>query len=112
MVAFTVAGSTGSLNVTVGRAAVATPVAPAAGVTVTSTSHIIDVREGQDGKVYRGHIPARAVVVPGVRQRTFPGGEAWIACAYIIGTRNEANDKKVSLESALREYEIAGVKYG
>jgi 2,3,4,5-tetrahydropyridine-2,6-dicarboxylate N-succinyltransferase len=79
----------------------------AAGVTVTSTSHVIDVREGQDGKVYRGHIPARAVVVPGVRQRTFPGGEAWLACAYIIGTRNEGNDKKVSLESALREYDVA-----
>ncbi|HEX2035999.1 MAG TPA: 2,3,4,5-tetrahydropyridine-2,6-dicarboxylate N-succinyltransferase [Chloroflexota bacterium] len=78
----------------------------AAGVTITATSHIVDVRDGQDGKIYRGRVPARAVVIPGTRRRTFPGGEAYIACAYIIGTRNEANDKKVSLESALREYEI------
>ncbi|HEX2186649.1 MAG TPA: 2,3,4,5-tetrahydropyridine-2,6-dicarboxylate N-succinyltransferase [Chloroflexota bacterium] len=78
----------------------------AAGVTITATSHIVDVRDGQDGKIYRGRVPARAVLVPGTRRRTFPGGEAYIACAYIIGTRNEANDKKVSLESALREYEI------
>ncbi|MDQ3702968.1 MAG: 2,3,4,5-tetrahydropyridine-2,6-dicarboxylate N-succinyltransferase [Chloroflexota bacterium] len=79
----------------------------AAGVVITASSDIIDVRAGQDGKRYRGRIPARAVVVPGVRQRTFPGGDAYIACSYIIGTRNEANDKKVSLESALREFEIA-----
>ncbi len=79
----------------------------AAGVTITASSYIIDVREGQDGKQYRGRVPARAVVVPGVRRRSFPGGDAYIACAYIIGTRNEANDKKVSLESALREFEIA-----
>jgi 2,3,4,5-tetrahydropyridine-2-carboxylate N-succinyltransferase len=80
----------------------------APGVSITATSHVIDVREGQQSQVYRGRVPARAVVIPGVRKRSFPGGEAWIGCAYIIGTRNEANDKKVSLESALREYEIAG----
>ncbi|MGH2351733.1 MAG: 2,3,4,5-tetrahydropyridine-2,6-dicarboxylate N-succinyltransferase [Chloroflexota bacterium] len=79
----------------------------APGVMITATSHIIDVREGQDGQVYRGRVPARAVVLPGVRPRAYPGGQAYINCAYIVGTRNESNDKKVSLESALREYEIA-----
>jgi 2,3,4,5-tetrahydropyridine-2-carboxylate N-succinyltransferase len=78
-----------------------------AGVVITASIPIIDVREGQDGKVYRGHVPAGAVVVGGVRPRTFPGGEAYLNCAYIIGTRNEANDKKASLESALREYDIS-----
>jgi 2,3,4,5-tetrahydropyridine-2-carboxylate N-succinyltransferase len=79
----------------------------APGVMITATSQIIDVREGQDGKIYRGRVPAGAVVLPGVRARQYPGGQAHINCAYIVGTRNESHDKRLSLESALREYEIA-----
>ena len=80
----------------------------AAGVIINSTIPIIDVREGQEAKVYRGRVPARAVVMGGVRPRRFPGGEAYLHCAYIVGTRNESNDKKVSLEGALREYGVSG----
>jgi 2,3,4,5-tetrahydropyridine-2-carboxylate N-succinyltransferase len=76
------------------------------GVIISASIPIIDVREGQEGKQYRGRVPARAVVVGGVRKRTFPGGDAWITCNYIIGERSASTDKKTSLESALREYEI------
>jgi 2,3,4,5-tetrahydropyridine-2-carboxylate N-succinyltransferase len=79
----------------------------APGVMITATSHVIDVRDGMNGQVYQGRVPARAVVLPGVRKRAYPGGEAYINCAYVVGTRNESYDKKVSLESALREFGIA-----
>lgn len=77
-----------------------------AGVIISASIPIIDVRAGQDGKVYRGRVPARCVVVGGVRPRAFPGGEAYLNCAYIVGTREAGTDKKVSLESALREHGI------
>ena len=77
------------------------------GVIISATIPIYDVREGQDGKEFRGRVPARAVVVGGVRPRRWPGGESWITCNYIIGERKESTDKKVSLESALREYGIS-----
>jgi 2,3,4,5-tetrahydropyridine-2-carboxylate N-succinyltransferase len=76
------------------------------GVIIYGSLPIIDVRAGQHGKVYYGRVPARAVVIAGVRPRTFPGGEAYLTCAYIVGTRDESTDKKVSLESALREYGV------
>jgi 2,3,4,5-tetrahydropyridine-2-carboxylate N-succinyltransferase len=74
-----------------------------AGVIISASIPIIDVREGQDGKTYYGRVPARAVVVGGVRPRRFPGGEAYLNCNYIIKTRDEGTDKKATLESALRE---------
>ena len=77
-----------------------------AGVMITASSRIFDVREGADGKVYRGRVPAGAVTVDGVYPRKFPGGEAYIRCAYIIGTRSERHDKNLSLEQALRDYDI------
>jgi 2,3,4,5-tetrahydropyridine-2,6-dicarboxylate N-succinyltransferase len=77
------------------------------GVIISATIPIYDVREGQDGKEFRGRVPARAVVVGGVRPRRWPGGESWITCNYIIGERKESTDKKVSLEGALREYGIS-----
>ena len=64
------------------------------------------MREGADGQVYRGRVPARAVVVDGVYPRQFPGGAAYIRCAYIIGTRSERHDKNLSLEQALRDYDV------
>lgn len=78
------------------------------GVIINATIPIIDVREGQDGNIYYGRVPARAVVVGGVRPRRFPGGEAYINCAYIIGDRKESTDTRTSLEQALRDYNIGG----
>jgi 2,3,4,5-tetrahydropyridine-2-carboxylate N-succinyltransferase len=74
-----------------------------AGVIISASVPIYDVREGQAGQVYYGRVPARAVVVGGVRRREFPGGEAFINCNYVIKTRDEGTDKRATLEGALRE---------
>ena len=42
--------------------------------------------------------------VPGTRPRDFPAGTYHLACALIIGWRNESTDLKVSLNEALREH--------
>ena len=51
-------------------------------------------------------MPPRSVVVPGTRPKEFPAGTYQLACALIIGRRNESTDLKVSLNDALREYGI------
>lgn len=78
-----------------------------AGVTVTSSSRVIDVTEKEE-KVFRGRIPANAVVIPGTSIKEFPAGSYSIPSALIIGYRNEKTEKKVSLTQALRDYSIAG----
>ena len=55
----------------------------------------------------RGRIPARSVVIPGVRQREFPAGTFGVPCALIIGQRSESTDRKTSLNDALREYGVS-----
>ena len=52
-------------------------------------------------------MPARAVVVPGTRPKAFPAGTYEIACALIIGWRQESHDLRLSLNDVLREYELA-----
>jgi 2,3,4,5-tetrahydropyridine-2-carboxylate N-succinyltransferase len=76
-----------------------------ANVVLTPTVPIIDVT-GSEPKEYRGDVPARAVVIPGVRPRKFPAGEYGIPCALIIGWRNESTDRKVSLNQALRDLQV------
>src|SRR5690348_10560490 len=44
-----------------------------AGVVITGSVPVIDVT-GPEPVEHRGYVPARAVVVPGVRQREFPAG--------------------------------------
>jgi 2,3,4,5-tetrahydropyridine-2-carboxylate N-succinyltransferase len=46
-------------------------------------------------------------VIPGVRQKRFPAGEFGVPCALIIGQRSESTDRKVSLNSALRDFDVA-----
>jgi 2,3,4,5-tetrahydropyridine-2,6-dicarboxylate N-succinyltransferase len=77
-----------------------------AGVVVTASTPIVDVREAEPQTI-RGRIPARAVVIPGTLPKRFPAGEYGTACALIIGTRSEATDLKTSLNAVLREHEIA-----
>jgi 2,3,4,5-tetrahydropyridine-2-carboxylate N-succinyltransferase len=78
-----------------------------ANVVLTPTVPIIDVT-GAEPKEYRGEVPERAVVIPGVRSRKFPAGEYGVPCALIIGTRTESTDKRTSLNSALRDFGVAG----
>ena len=77
-----------------------------AGVTITSSTPIIDVT-GPEEVIYRGRVPARSVVVPGVRPKSFPAGEYHLPCALIIGKRSERTDKKTSLNDALRTFNVS-----
>jgi 2,3,4,5-tetrahydropyridine-2-carboxylate N-succinyltransferase len=78
-----------------------------ANVVLTQSTHIIDVT-GAEPVVYKGRVPARSVVVPGTYTKKFPAGEYQVACALIIGQRKESTDKKVSLNDALRDYQVSG----
>lgn len=77
-----------------------------ANVVLTQSTHIIDV-SGSEPKTYKGRVPARSVVIPGSYTKKFTAGEYQVSCALIIGKRKESTDKKVSLNNALREYDVA-----
>src|SRR5687768_15830977 len=73
-----------------------------AGVVLTSSTAILDV-SGSEVVEHRGRVPARSVVIPGMRTKKFPAGEYGVPCALIIGKRSESTDRKVSLNEALRD---------
>ncbi len=76
-----------------------------AGVVLTASTAILDVT-GDTVVEHRGRVPARSVVIPGMRQKKFPAGEFGVPCALIIGTRSASTDRKVSLEAALRDFGV------
>jgi 2,3,4,5-tetrahydropyridine-2-carboxylate N-succinyltransferase len=77
-----------------------------ANVVLTQTTRIIDVTKDKP-VTYRGRVPARSVVIPGSYTKSFPAGDYQVPCALIIGERKASTDKKTSLNSALREYNVA-----
>jgi 2,3,4,5-tetrahydropyridine-2-carboxylate N-succinyltransferase len=77
-----------------------------ANVVLTKSTRIIDVT-GDEPVTYRGEVPPRSVVIPGSYTKQFPAGSYNVACALIIGKRKESTDKKVSLNNALRDYDVA-----
>lgn len=77
-----------------------------AGVTLTQSTHIIDV-SGAEPITTKGRIPARSVVIPGSYTKKFPAGEYSVNCALIIGKRKESTDTKTSLNDALRDFDVA-----
>jgi 2,3,4,5-tetrahydropyridine-2,6-dicarboxylate N-succinyltransferase len=77
-----------------------------AGVVITASTPILDVR-GSAPSTIAGCVPARAVVIPGTQTKRFPAGEFGTPCALIVGTRDASTDLKTSLNAVLREYEIA-----
>jgi len=77
-----------------------------AGVVLTASTPIVDVRE-EVAKEGRGRVPPRAVVIPGFRPKKFVAGSFGTPCALIIGERRESTDTKTSLNQALREYGVA-----
>lgn len=76
-----------------------------ANVVITSSTYIIDVT-GEEPVEYRGWVPPRAVVIPGVRSRQWPAGEYGVPCALIIGHRKESTDQKTTLNDALRQFNV------
>jgi 2,3,4,5-tetrahydropyridine-2-carboxylate N-succinyltransferase len=77
-----------------------------ANTVLTASTQIIDVT-GPEEKVYKGRVPARSVVVPGMREKKFPAGTFHLPCALIIGKRTESTDKTTSLNSALRDFGVS-----
>jgi len=78
-----------------------------AGVVLTASTPILDVR-GSEAVESRGEVPERAVVISGYRPKKFAAGPFGVPCALIIGTRSESTDRKTSLNDALREFGVAG----
>lgn len=76
-----------------------------ANVVLTASTRIIDVSRSPAVE-FSGRIPARSVVIPGTREKVFPGGTYQIPCALIIGTRKKSTDEKTSLNEALREFSV------
>ena len=77
-----------------------------ANVVLTQSTHIIDVT-GSTPVTFKGEVPERSVVIPGSYTKKFPAGEYQVPCALIIGQRKPSTDTKVSLNDALREYNVA-----
>jgi 2,3,4,5-tetrahydropyridine-2-carboxylate N-succinyltransferase len=77
-----------------------------AAVTLTASTPIVDV-SGSEPKEYRGRVPSRSVVIPGMRAKRFPAGEFMVPTALIIGKRKESTDQKTSLNDALRDFGVA-----
>jgi 2,3,4,5-tetrahydropyridine-2-carboxylate N-succinyltransferase len=88
-------------GVRVGREAVL-----GAGVVLTASTPIVDVR-GAAPEVARGRIPDRAVVIPGTLPKSFPAGEFGVPCGLIVGERTASTDRKTSLTAALRDFGVA-----
>ncbi len=76
-----------------------------ANVVITASTPIIDVTGPQE-VVHKGRVPARSVVIPGTRPKKYPAGTYQIPCALIVGRRSASTDKKVSLNQALRDFEV------
>jgi 2,3,4,5-tetrahydropyridine-2-carboxylate N-succinyltransferase len=77
-----------------------------AGVVLTGSTSIVDVR-GSEPKITKGYVEPRSVVIPGTMPKSFPAGEFGVPVALVIGTRSDATDMKTSLNAALRDYDVA-----
>lgn len=77
-----------------------------AGVTITASTPIIDVTQEKEVTL-KGRVPKNSVVIPGTRMKSFAAGEFGTPCALIIGQRSESTDKKTSLTSALRDFNVS-----
>ena len=75
-------------------------------VVLAASVPIIDVT-GPKPIEHRGVVPPRKVVLPGVREKTYPAGTYGLPCALIVGERSASTDLKTSLNDVLREFEIA-----
>ncbi|MBM3382994.1 MAG: 2,3,4,5-tetrahydropyridine-2,6-dicarboxylate N-succinyltransferase [Betaproteobacteria bacterium] len=96
----------GSRAIVVEGAVISAGAVLGANVCITATTPIYDVTS-PDRIEYRGYVPPNAVVAPGTRSKSFPGGDVQLQCSYIIAWRNDRTDSKVSLNEVLRETGIA-----
>jgi 2,3,4,5-tetrahydropyridine-2,6-dicarboxylate N-succinyltransferase len=78
----------------------------AAQVSLTASTHIIDVTQDEP-LTYKGRVPAGSIVIPGSRPRRFPAGEYQVGCALIVGTRTAETNEKLKLMDIAREFGVA-----
>jgi 2,3,4,5-tetrahydropyridine-2-carboxylate N-succinyltransferase len=78
-----------------------------AGVTITASTKIIDVTQASGPIEFKGRVPKNSVVIPGTHEKQFPAGKMGVPCALIIGKRTDSTDKKTSLNSVLRDFEVS-----
>ncbi len=76
-----------------------------ASVVLTGSTPIVDVT-GSEPVTTKGRIPARAVVIPGVMNKSFPAGVFGVPCALVIGRRKASTDRKTSLNEVLRTFNV------
>jgi 2,3,4,5-tetrahydropyridine-2,6-dicarboxylate N-succinyltransferase len=74
-------------------------------VALTASTHIIDVTQDEP-VTYKRQVPPGAIVVPGTRPRSFPGGDYQVACALIIGYRTDDTDQKLALMPEARDFDL------
>jgi 2,3,4,5-tetrahydropyridine-2,6-dicarboxylate N-succinyltransferase len=72
-------------------------------VALSASTHIIDVT-GDEPVTYQGRVPAGSIVIPGTRTRTFAAGDFQVACALIIGRRNDRTEQKLLPMDAARAF--------
>ena len=77
-----------------------------ANVVLTQSTKIIDVSRSSPVE-HKGRVPSRSVVIPGTYNKDFPAGSFGVSCALIIGQRNEGTDLKISLNDALRNFNVS-----
>jgi 2,3,4,5-tetrahydropyridine-2-carboxylate N-succinyltransferase len=77
-----------------------------ANTVITASTRIIDV-SGPKEIEHKGIIPEDSVVIPGTRMKEFPAGTYGVPVALIIGRRKPSTDLKVSLNDALRNFEVS-----
>jgi 2,3,4,5-tetrahydropyridine-2-carboxylate N-succinyltransferase len=77
-----------------------------ANVVITASTPIIDVT-GPEPIEHRGLVPPGSVVIPGTRPREYPAGTYGVPAALVIGRRSASTDLKVSLNDALRTFDVA-----
>jgi 2,3,4,5-tetrahydropyridine-2-carboxylate N-succinyltransferase len=85
-------------GVRVGRGAVL-----GAGVVLTASTPIVDVR-GARPRILRGYVPPRSVLIPGSMPKAFPAGTYHVPCALLIGERKASTDAKTALNTLLRRF--------
>ncbi len=78
----------------------------AAGVILTASTPIVDVR-GAEPTISYGVVPPRAVLIPGTREKKTPSGiSIHTNCVYWVGERTASTDRKTSLNQVLREFAL------
>jgi 2,3,4,5-tetrahydropyridine-2-carboxylate N-succinyltransferase len=77
-----------------------------AGVTITSSTKILDVTQ-KEAKEYKAYVPKNSVVIPGTINKKFAAGDYGVNCALIIGQRKASTDLKTSLNDTLRDFQVS-----